>query len=1248
MKNAVKYLTLFLVMGLLFTIAACKQDDPTPSEPTPTVDPTPTDDPVIVDFNVLGNWADDGDGVYTITTNTAAELEFSYAKGTFPNASMSSALITEDLSVYKKLVITVEGAGTMLLRLETSDSTPTREVGLNVTGIQGTYEWNLINAASFLEKVNKITIIAAPDKEDSIGVISLTKLMFQESVADGFIINDGFNNIPTNVNEYNGTDEIFNFNDKWENFAEETYTIVKDGDVFNVDFTKGAGFEWSAMQSKVQGTFTDFNFVVVKVSGTAGQPIIVKAADGVETRIILSGEIQEVVVDISEMAVAQKNAIQAILIFGNAGRVGSGSFTIHEAFMIDDYDYEAPVFVKNIYNGIDSEFAVGHWFDGGDVVYTITEADTEYHVEYSKLDGGLEYANMQALIEGDFSNFAKIEFEITGQNAKTVLLKVEGTQGVKEVPVTFDGTRQVIVFDLMTMTPTQLDALNKLVIFAAPGGIGAGEFTIHSVKFLTSDYDANGLWEEVDADTYDITFGETTTVAYTKVATQEWAHMRALFDAEDVAGLNTLTIVIKGEVGKEILIKPNDDGAIEQSITFIDTDPVTLTFKAETFVSIILFAEPNVAPATGTFEIISVTLSYVIPEADFDPTLILDINNNWEENDPDTYDFTYEEDGSVTVDYDKTGWAFMKQTFNAQEVAGLNTMTIVFEGTVGKQIMVKPNDSNALEQWITFTEDPYVLTVFYENGFTNLLIFAEPDTVAMDSFTIISATLSYSVDINSNWEENDPDTYDFTYEEDGTVTVDYDKTGWAFMKQTFDAEAVAGMNTMTIVFEGTVGKQILVKPNDSGALEQWITFTEDSHVMTVFNASGFMNVLIFAEPDTVAMDSFTIVSAMLSYVMPEVDFDPTLVLDVNANWEENDLDTYDFTYEEDGSVTVDYDKSGWAFMKQTFDAEEVVGLNTLTMVFEGSLGKQIMVKPNDSNALEQWITFTADPHVLVVRFADGFTNVLIFAEPDTVAMDSFTIVSATLSYTVDVNSNWEENDLDTYDFTYEEDGSVTVDYDKTGWAFMKQTFDAQEVAGLNTLTIVLEGTVGKQIMVKPNDSNALEEWITFADTDPVTLTFTAESFMSVLIFAEPDTVAAGTFTIVSATLSYVAPVVLDDLDVTLDWADNGDSVYTFTEDEGTLIVDYVKVDQGWSTAVLTASDTSGYNKFTITMTGTEGKQVLVKVNDAIENWVTFDVDGNGTATITAPNIHSVLLFAEGGVDTVTGSFIITSAILSYE
>ncbi|MDR4969160.1 MAG: hypothetical protein RG740_06040, partial [Acholeplasmataceae bacterium] len=507
----------------------------------------------------------------------------------------------------------------------------------------------------------------------------------------------------------------------------------------------------------------------------------------------------------------QKNAIQAILIFGNAGRVGSGSFTIHEAFMIDDYDYEAPVFVKNIYNGIDSEFAVGHWFDGGDVVYTITEADTEYHVEYSKLDGGLEYANMQALIEGDFSNFAKIEFEITGQNAKTVLLKVEGTQGVKEVPVTFDGTRQVIVFDLMTMTPTQLDALNKLVIFAAPGGIGAGEFTIHSVKFLTSDYDANGLWEEVDADTYDITFGETTTVAYTKVATQEWAHMRALFDAEDVAGLNTLTIVIKGEVGKEILIKPNDDGAIEQSITFIDTDPVTLTFKAETFVSIILFAEPNVAPATGTFEIISVTLSYVIPEADFDPTLILDINNNWEENDPDTYDFTYEEDGSVTVDYDKTGWAFMKQTFNAQEVAGLNTMTIVFEGTVGKQIMVKPNDSNALEQWITFTEDPYVLTVFYENGFTNLLIFAEPDTVAMDSFTIISATLSYSVDINSNWEENDPDTYDFTYEEDGTVTVDYDKTGWAFMKQTFDAEAVAGMNTMTIVFEGTVGKQIMVK-----------------------------------------------------------------------------------------------------------------------------------------------------------------------------------------------------------------------------------------------------------------------------------------------------------------------------------------------------------------------------------------------------------------------------------------------------
>ena len=145
MNKIFKLYTVMLMVGLVFGITACKAEE--------------IIIPDVTEFNVLGGWTDGGDGVYTLNTNTASELNFAYDKATFPYAFMSSADITQDLSIFKKLVITVEGTGTMLIKLETNDSTPAKEVGLNVTGIQGTYEWNLLADSAFLAKVDKVVII---------------------------------------------------------------------------------------------------------------------------------------------------------------------------------------------------------------------------------------------------------------------------------------------------------------------------------------------------------------------------------------------------------------------------------------------------------------------------------------------------------------------------------------------------------------------------------------------------------------------------------------------------------------------------------------------------------------------------------------------------------------------------------------------------------------------------------------------------------------------------------------------------------------------------------------------------------------------------------------------------------------------------------------------------------------------------------------------------------------------------------
>ena len=1232
MKNAVKLFSMFLVLGLLFVIVGCKPAVETP-EPTPT--PTPTV-PVVTDFNVLGGWMDGGDGVYTLTTNTTSKLEFSYAKEEFPYAYMSSATITEDLSVYKKLVLTVEGSGTMLLKLETSDSTPAKEIGINVTGIQGTYEWNLMASSAFLAKVNKVVIIAAPGKEESIGTINITQLKFGVDVASGFIINDGFNNIPSNVNEYNGTDEIFNFNNKWENFAEETYVITQDGTEYDVTFTKAAGFEWSAMQSRVQGNFTAFNFVVVKVTGTAGQPIIVKAANGVETRIILNGEMQEVVVDLSEMTLADKNAITSILIFGNAGRTGTGSFTIHEAFMVDDYEYVAPVIIKNEYNGTDLTFDIHNWYDGGDQVYGITRIADEYLVEYNKPDSNFHWSYMFADLDGDFSGFAKVEFEITGVENKTLLLKVESPAGVKEVPVTFDGTKQVFVFDLLTMTTAQLEQLNKIVLFAAPGGIGSGEFTIHSVTFKNADYEVDTDWTSLDAGVYTINQG---VVSYNKGAGQEWSAMLNTFDPLKVAGLNTMTIVIKGTEGKSIMIKPNDTS--EDVVTFADANEVTRVYTRESWTKLVIIAEGGTASVTGTFEIVSLTLTYIQPDM-VDP--MVDVNSNWIDSGDAVYTFVNNIDGSVKVNYTKTGptneWSTANQVFSGEN-SGYNVFSIEMTGTATKQVLVKIN--NAIESWVTFDSNGKGSTTVRAAEIASVHLFGEGGTTDVTgSFTINKATLSFELNVNVGWEDSGDSVYTFVENTDGTVTVNYVKVdkAWATARQLFGNEA-AMFNTFTISFtDGTPTKQVMVKINN--VLEKWLTFDAEGNASVSVIMDEIVSVHLFAEGgvDT-ASGSFVVASAVLSYTTP---LRLSTVM-VETGWFDNGDSVYTITENPDGSVTFDYVKvaQGWSTAKLVLDGE-LAGYNTITMMLTGTATKQVLVKVN--NSIEKWVTFDAEGNGMAVVQAASINEVLLFAEGGVDdASGSFTVESLVLSYEVDVNSNWFDNGDNVYTFV-ENAGQVTVNYVKVNqsYAAAKQIF-AGDYAKYNVFTIIMTGTAGKQVLVKVN--NSIEVWVTFdAEGNGKAVVHTGY-IQDVLLFAEGGVDnATGSFVIVRADLSYIAPIVLDDLVVTTDWADNGDMVYTFVDNGDSLTVNYTKVAQGWSTAVLTETETSGYTKFTITMTGTPTKQVLVKVNNSIEVWVTFDVEGNGTATITTTSIVGVLLFAEGGVDDATGSFVITSAVLS--
>ena len=975
------FLGFLFVLFLFVTIVGC---DNTPNE-----------------LNVLGDWTGET-AVYTISENTAEKLAFAYSKGDKPEATIESPAIKYNLAKYQKLVITVQGSGSMALQLAGKDIAEPKEVRLNVTGIGGTYEWNLKDEAEYLKDVEKLVICAAPEKSDTNGEINITTLKFSKEAPTGFIIQTGYNDIPSNVNEYNGTDEEFHFNQKWADFADGTYTITYEGNVTKVQFDKPAAVPWSCMYTNVKGTFANFNYMVVRVKGTAGQKFLAKVADNYENFVILDGSEQEVVVDFSAMTVEQKNGIQKIFLFGHAGASGQGSFDILDIFMVAEYEYEPPVKEKNIYNGSDPEFVVDIWYDNGDGCYDITKSGSEISISYAKINEGQHWSHALALLQGDLSGFTKLEIEVTGQENKSGLFKIEGPGVAKEQNVTFTGAKQTVTIDLTTLSASDLKKIEKIIFFAAPGSTGSGSVTLHKVAFGIAGYDFTEGWESNDEGVYEFEKQSdgSVKVSYNK-GNLEWALMRHDFQGAPT-GLNTLTIVLKGTAGKSVLLKPNDAGALEQTVTFTGENQEVVV-NADAFTTILIFAEPGTANASGEFYIVSAKLSYTRSALPADQEV--DVNKDWIDNDGGIYTIT-EADGKVTVEFNKsTGqeWAFIKTVF-AENLANHNTIIMRFKGTAGQQLIVKPNDKGAFEQTITFTGEEQEAVFKLTEAPKMILIFVDPlNGAKTGSFEIISAKVVYypeDYDFTSGWISNDEDVYEFKAQEDGSVKVSYDKGSmeWTFMRHNFEG-AASGLNTLTIVLKGTAGKSVLLKPNDAGALEQTVNFTGEEQEVVV-TAEAFSTILIFAEPGTAnATGEFFIISAVLSYT-PSQAVDPEIEVDVNKNWIDNDGGIYTIT-EADGKVTVEFNKSegqDWAFIKTEFE-DDLSNHNAIVMTVKGTAGQQLIIKPNDKGDFEQTVTFDGEEQEVTLILTETPRFILIFVDPINGAKTgSFEILSAKVVY----------------------------------------------------------------------------------------------------------------------------------------------------------------------------------------------------------------------------------------------------------
>lgn len=923
------------------------------------------------------------------------------------------------------------------------------------------------------------------------------------------------------------------------------YTLdINSQNALSLTFDKGE-FSFANVNKALEGDFTNINSLGITLQGD-GSAVLIKlessdASIAKEVQVNANATQQSFDWDLSDEADLLAD-LAKIYVFAAPGKTGvSGSILISELMFTEDAASEGVIesgftdFVTpdpNTYDGTGDVFNVVNFYDGGEGLYEVTEADGEYTATYNKTEGANVWAFVRADLVGEFSDFARLVFEFTATENVDVLFKMEGTAGNTEIRVTGTGQPQTLTFDLLAMLPAQLDNTDKVVVFGAPGVTGQGSITLHSVQFEKALVDINGMgWAGLDAGVYVPTDNGdgTVTVDYNKVDGNQWSVMVLDIPAE-YQMLNVFHLSLTGSEGNNFIIKPNDDGALEQNVTLDATGMVDLEFSnPDGFTKIVLFAYPNVAPISGQFTITKAHLDYV--PATFDPTVVVDFNSAWAENDPGTYDVTYA-DGVASILYVNSAYQFMNRSFDVDAVAGLNTMTLTLSGTAGKNVLIKPNDSAALETILEFEETgkEYTLT-FIADGFSRVLMFADAGDGGLGTFYIHEATLSYTY---MPEEINDMNGYVLTEGTDG-LDVAFDKggDGYAFLAVDFDPLLTDGLNTLTVTLIGTAGESVLLKPNDMGALETLVSFTDTEPVTTTITYDSFTKLIMFAMPgDGAATGTFTIVDIAVSYVAP--DFDGTQTLDVNQGWTSLDAGVYTYTDVENG-VQVDYDKNetqGWSVGVLEFDAEAAAGFNAMFVhITGGTAGTPILLKPNDDGALETTITLDANGEgSALITNPMGFTKLVLFGEPGTPSVTgSFVLEVVELRYAIDLNqaAGWVSLVDGAYMLTDETAGTQVV-YNKNAgddWAAIK--LDLTNTDGLNTLHLIITGGIeGDQVLLKPNDDGALENFLTFDANGEIDVIINFDvTITSMIVFVEPGVApTSGTVVIETMTLTYEAVV----------------------------------------------------------------------------------------------------------------------------
>jgi hypothetical protein len=223
-----------------------------------------------------------------------------------------------DFSIWGSVKIEVQGpAGTQILfKID-----PSYEKWVSLTGELQTVIWDLSGIpANVLETVPFIYAFPGAHTNDAFtGTFEIVSFKWMRP-----------------VNVYTTADPIvdFDFNKNWLDQWLEGYEVIQNASDVTVNYNRTGG-DWTHIRSYVNGNLSDFDYIVLEITGPAGKQIILKAEGpqgNAEVWFTLTGNRDTVVINISALPAAQVNAFIMVLIFAEP-QVGtaSGTLTLHKA-----------------------------------------------------------------------------------------------------------------------------------------------------------------------------------------------------------------------------------------------------------------------------------------------------------------------------------------------------------------------------------------------------------------------------------------------------------------------------------------------------------------------------------------------------------------------------------------------------------------------------------------------------------------------------------------------------------------------------------------------------------------------------------------------------------------------------------------------------------------------------------------------------------------------------------------------------